>query len=203
LTTETPSNNNNNNNKNNKKPPRWFRLLELGLGVTAIILTIVTLTYPGITTQTIIRIVSAVLLIIGFERIAVGIALPSQNKSTRLANIGLGPLIISLAIVVIVFPLSPSRPPIALGALALLFNGISKIVQGARVKEIPGWSRRILLGVGGLNIFVSVLAIIAPSYGESALARSISITLLITGIQMITSTIGIKKKYSKSQVSTR
>jgi hypothetical protein len=69
----------------------------------------VTLTYPGITTQTIIRIVSAVLLIIGFERIAVGIALPSQNKSTRLANIGLGPLIISLAIVVIVFPLSPSR----------------------------------------------------------------------------------------------
>jgi uncharacterized membrane protein HdeD (DUF308 family) len=198
LTTETPSNNNNNNNKNNKKPPRWFRLLELGLGVTAIILTIVTLTFPGITTQTIIRIVSAVLLIIGFERIAVGIALPSQNKSTRLANIGLGPLIISLAIVVIVFPLSPSRPPIALGALALLFNGISKIVQGARVKEIPGWSRCILLGVGGLNIFVSVLAIIAPNYGESTLARSISITLLITGIQMITSAIGIKKKYSKS-----
>ena len=63
-----------------------MRLLELGLGVTAIILTIVTLTYPGITTQTIIRIVSAVLLIIGFERIAVGIALPSLNKSTRLAK---------------------------------------------------------------------------------------------------------------------
>jgi uncharacterized membrane protein HdeD (DUF308 family) len=202
LTTETPSNNNN-NNKNEKKPLGWLRFLELGLGVTAIILTIVTLTYPGITTQTIIRIVSAVLLIIGFERIAVGIALPSGNKSTRLANIGLGPLIISLAIVIIVFPLSPSRPPIALGALALLFNGFSTIAQGARVKEIPGWSRCILLGVGGLNIFVSVLAIIAPNYGESTLARSISITLLITGIQMITSAIGIKKKYSKSQVSTR
>jgi uncharacterized membrane protein HdeD (DUF308 family) len=200
LTTETPSNN---NNKNDKKSLGWLRFLELGSGVTAIILTIVTLTDPGITTQTIIRIVSAVLLIIGFERIAVGIALPSGKKSTRLAIIGLGPLIISLAIVVIVFPLSPSRPPIALGALALLFNGFSKIAQGARVKEIPGWSRCILLGVGGLNIFVSVLAIIAPNYGESTLARSISITLLITGIQMITSAIGIKQKYSKSQVSTR
>jgi uncharacterized membrane protein HdeD (DUF308 family) len=197
LTKETPSNNNN-NNKNSKKFPTWLRLLELGLGLTAIILTIVTLTYPGITTQTTIRVNSAVLLIIGFERIAVGIALPSGNKSTRLANIGLGPLIVSLAIVLIVFPLSPSRPPIALGALALLFNGISKITQGSRAKEIPGWSRYLLLGVGGLNIFVSVLAIIAPNYGQSTLARSISITLLITGIQMITLAIGIKKKYSKS-----
>ena len=175
--------------------------LELGLGATAIILTIITLTYPGITTQTIIRIISAVLLIIGFERIAVGIALQSQNKSTRLANIGLGPLIIALTIVVIAFPLSPARPPIALGAIALLFNGIDKIAQGARLKEIPRWSKGILLGVAVLNIFVSALALIAPSYGEHTLARSISIALLITGIQMIISAIGIKKKYSKSQFS--
>jgi hypothetical protein len=53
-----------------------LRFLELGLGATAIILTIIALTYPGITTQTIIGIISSVLLIIGFERIAVGIALP-------------------------------------------------------------------------------------------------------------------------------
>jgi uncharacterized membrane protein HdeD (DUF308 family) len=201
TSTEKSSNNDSNNKRNDKRPPKWLRFLELGLGATAIILTIIALTYPGITTQTIIRIVSAVLLIIGFERIAVGIALPSQNKSMRLANIGLGPLIIAIAIIVIAFPLSPARPPIALGALALLFNGINKIVQGARVKEIPGWSRSILLGVGVLNIFVSALAMIAPSDGEHTLARSISITLLITGIQMIISTIGIKKKYSKSKVS--
>ena len=197
TTTERSSNNDN----NNKKSPKWLGFLELALGATAIILTIITLTYPGITIQTIIRIISAVLLIIGFERIAVETALPSQNKSTRIANIGLGPLIIALAIVVVAFPLSPARPTIALGALALLFNGINKIAQGARVKEIPGWSKSILLGVGGLNIFVSALAIVAPNYDESALARSISITLLITGIQMIISAMGIKKKYRKSQVS--
>jgi hypothetical protein len=40
LTTETPSNNNdNNNNRNDKKSLGWLRLLELGLGVTAIIST--------------------------------------------------------------------------------------------------------------------------------------------------------------------
>ncbi len=181
--------------------PRWLQFLEVGLGAIAIIITIVTLTYPGITTQTIIRLVSIVLLIIGFERIAIGIAFPSPSKSYRLANIGLGPLIIALAIVLISFPQSQQVPQIALGALALLFNGISKIVQGTQGKEIPSWSKGILLGVGTLNIAVSVLAIMLPNLQASALARSVSITLLITGIQMITSGIGIKKKYRKSHAS--
>jgi uncharacterized membrane protein HdeD (DUF308 family) len=199
LTTTNPPNSNNNNNKMNS--PRWLQFLEIGLGAIAIIITIVTLTYPGITTQTIIRLVSIVLLIIGFERIAIGIAFPSPGESYRLANIGLGPLIIALAIVLISFPQSQAGPQIALGALALLFNGISKIVQGALGKEIPRWSKGILLGVGTLNIAVSVLAIMFPNLQASALARSVSITLLITGIQMITSGIGIKKKYRKSHAS--
>jgi uncharacterized membrane protein HdeD (DUF308 family) len=199
LTTINPPNGNNNNNKMNTI--RWLQFLEVGLGAIAIIITIVTLTYPGLATQTIIRLVSIVLLIIGFERIAIGIAFPSPNKSYRLANIGLGPLIIALAIVLVLFPQSHPVPQVALGALALLFNGISKIIQGTLGKEIPRWSKGILLGVGTLNIAVSVLAIMLPNLQESTLARSVSITLLITGIQMITSGIGIKKKYRKSHAS--
>jgi uncharacterized membrane protein HdeD (DUF308 family) len=185
------------------KFPNWLRPLELGLGSIAIILTIVTLTYPSITTATIIRLVSIVLLIVGFERIAIGIALPTPNKTYKLANIGLGPLIIAIAIVIISYPTSHLVPPIALGTLALLFNGISKIMQGTIGKEIPKWSKAILIGVGILNIAVSALAVIVPSFGESILARSISITLLVTGIQMITSTLGIKQSHTKSQLSTR
>jgi len=156
--------------------------------------------YPGITTKVIIRIDSIVLLIFGIERIATGIALPLPGKSYRLVNIGLGPLIIAIAIVLIFIPLSHPASPIALGALALLFNGISKIIQGLRDKEISSWSRSILLGVGILNIAISTLAMTVPSFGDSSLARSVSITLLITGIQMIISAIGIKKKYNKLQV---
>jgi uncharacterized membrane protein HdeD (DUF308 family) len=199
LTTINPPNGNNNNNKMNTI--RWLQFLEVGLGAIAIIITIVTLTHPGLATQTIIRLVSIVLLIIGFERIAIGIAFPSPNKSYRLANIGLGPLIIALAIVLVLFPQSHPVPQVVLGALALLFNGISKIIQGTLGKEIPRWSKGILLGVGTLNIAVSVLAIMLPNLQESTLARSVSITLLITGIQMITSGVGMKKKHRKSHPS--
>ena len=97
---------------------RWLQFLEVGLGAIAIIITIVTLTYPGLATQTIIRLVSIVLLIIGFERIAIGIAFPSPNKSYRLANIGLGPLIIALAIVLVLFPQSSSSTPGGVGCIS-------------------------------------------------------------------------------------
>lgn len=123
------------------------------------------------------------------------------GKPDRMVIMGLGPLIISIAIVLISIPLSHPVSPIALGALALLFNGFSRIMQGIRSKEIPGWSKGILVIVGTLNIAVSALAIIVPNFGESPLARSVSITLLITGIQMIISALGIKKKYSASHVT--
>jgi uncharacterized membrane protein HdeD (DUF308 family) len=192
---------NNSDNAHNKKSLDWLVFIEVGLGAIAIILTIVTLTYPGITTKTIIRLVSIVLLVIGIERIAIGIMLPLPGKSYRLFNIGLGPLIIALAIVLISIPLSHPVSPIALGALALLFNGFSRIMQGIRDKEIPGWSKGVLVGVGIMNIAVSALAITIPIFGDSLLARSVSITLLITGIQMITSAIAIKKKHNKPHAS--
>lgn len=185
------------------KFPNWLRPLELGLGSIAIILIVVTLTYPSITTATIIRLVSIVLLLIGIERIVIGIALPTPNKSYKLANIGLGPLIIALAIVIIFYPASHLVPPIALGTLALLFNGISKIMQGIIGKEIPKWSKAIFIGVGTLNIAVSALALMVPISGESILVRSISITLLVTGIQMIVSSLGIKQSHTKSQPRLR
>jgi uncharacterized membrane protein HdeD (DUF308 family) len=191
LTKRVASNNSNNDKATSST---WLRYLEVGLGATAIILTVVALTYPGITTKSIIRMVSIALVIIGFERIAIGIALPSPSKSNRLANIGLGPLIIAIAIIVIFIPLSHPVTSIWLGVLALLFNGISKIIQGTRDKEITRWLRGIILGVGTLNIAVSALAMIVPNIGESVLARSVSFTLFITGVQMIASGIGIKKK---------
>jgi uncharacterized membrane protein HdeD (DUF308 family) len=75
------------------------------------------------------------------------------------------------------------------------------IAIGTKDKEIPKWTKTVLMCVGTLNIFISALAIITPNLDESELARSISITLLITGIQTIISVIGINKKHRKSQVS--
>src|ERR671931_337647 len=83
-----------------KKSPDWLRLVQVGLGAISIILSIIVLTFPGVALYTVIVILSIVLLMVGIERIAIGIAAAAAappfaiKKSSRLANIGLGALAI-------------------------------------------------------------------------------------------------------------
>jgi uncharacterized membrane protein HdeD (DUF308 family) len=176
------------------------------LGAISIVLSIVVLTFPSIAIYTIIVILSIVLLMIGFERVAIGIG-PSYSRtsrSSRWTNIGLGALVIAFGIVVMSFPIHTAAFLIFLGAFALLFNGVARIVQGIIIKEIPGWSRAFLVGVGVLSIGVSALVIAHPiSIGVVLLALVISVSLLINGIQMIASGIGGRRGYAKLQAGTR
>jgi pheromone shutdown protein TraB len=92
---------------------------------------------------------------------------------------------------------------ILLGALGLLFNGVARITQGAINKQISRWSRGFLIAVGVLSLAISALVMAHPiSIGVPLLAITISIALLITGIQMVAVSIGGKpsKQYSQSRV---
>jgi uncharacterized membrane protein HdeD (DUF308 family) len=138
------------------------------------------------------------LLIIGIERIATGIA-PLPSRSSRIANIGLGALAIAVAVAVISFPVFTAGLLVTLAAISLLFVGIARIVQGARNKDAPGWSRGFMVGVGVLSIAVSLLVIAHPiSFGVVLLGFMISIALLINGIQMIALGIGGRMRYKES-----
>jgi uncharacterized membrane protein HdeD (DUF308 family) len=183
-----------------QKSPNWLRYVQVGLGAISIILSIVILAFPGIAVYTIIQILSIALLIIGIERIATGIA-PLPNRSSRIANIGLGALAIAVALAVISFPVFTAVILVTLAAISLLFVGIARIVQGVKNKDAPGWSRGFMVGVGVLSIAVSLLVIAHPvSFGVVLLGLMISIALLINGIQMIALGIGGRMRYRGSEI---
>lgn len=188
-----------------KKSPDWLRLLQIGLGAISIILSIIVLTFPGFAVYTIILMLSVVLVMVGIERIAIGIAAPpfATKKSSRIANIGLGILALIFGSIVISYPIHTTEFLILLGALGLLFNGVARITQGAINKHISRWSRGFLVGVGVLSLAVSALVMAHPiGIGVPLLAITISIALLITGVQMVALGIGGRplKQYSESQV---
>jgi fatty-acid desaturase len=71
------------------KTPAWLRVLQISIGVISIILSGYVLLYPGITVLVAVQILSIVLLIVGIERIAIGIFSPYHRKSSsRFSNIG-------------------------------------------------------------------------------------------------------------------
>src|SRR5206468_6738837 len=99
--------------------PPWLRMLQIILGGICIVLSLIILAYIGPAILTIILILSVILLVVGIERICVGIAMSSSYGRLRFANIGIGLLIIGFSIVLMQFPVFTSAVLVILAAIAL------------------------------------------------------------------------------------
>jgi uncharacterized membrane protein HdeD (DUF308 family) len=164
------------------KAPGWSRAAQIGLGALAIILSILIIAFPGIGIVSIVLFIGILLLIVGIESVITGIFVKSKS---RMANIGLGIIVIILAIIVMAFPVGTTIFLIILMGVALLIDGISRLIYGFRDRESRGWSRGFRIGVGALEVAFGVLILVSPAVGVAFVAFVIAVALLIVGIQMI------------------
>lgn len=179
-------------------------MLQIVLGSISVLLAAIILFVPGSSISTTVLLLSLIFLIIGIERICFGVVKatststtttttatittkPSKYKSSRIANIALGLLIIALSIVLMEFPVFSAALLIVLAAIALLVIGIARIIHAFREEDIHRATRKYLsVGVGILCIVVAILIIANPTtLGVMLLVFMLSITLIIVGISMI------------------
>jgi uncharacterized membrane protein HdeD (DUF308 family) len=182
-------------------------MLQIVLGSISVLLAAIILFVPGSSISTTVLLLSLILLIIGIERICFGVVKatststttttttttatittkPSKYKSSRIANIALGLLIIALSIVLMEFPVFSAALLIVLAAIALLVIGIARIIHAFREEDIHRATRKYFsVGVGILCIVVAILIIANPTtFGLMLLVFMLSITLIIVGISMI------------------
>lgn len=163
-------------------------MLQIIFGSLAILLSVVVLSFlvvfPGATLLGLILFLSIVFLIVGIERVAVGLSSLSSKK-TRVTNIVLGLAIVGISIFLMQFPVVTSAFLVILGAVALLISGIARIVQGIS-REMPKFSKGLIIGVGALSIAISLIIIANPiRMGLVLLVIVLTGTLLVKGIEMI------------------
>ena len=164
-----------------KKVPGWLRGVQIGLGIITVILSIYALAHPGAAFLSVVILLSIVLFIVGIEKIITGIFLPVKG---RWATIGLGILVLIFAGLAISYPVATALIVTTFIGIALLFNGIARIVEGMMGKH-SGWAKAFLVGVGILAIIIAILVLGSPLFGAILAGTIIAIGLLITGIQMI------------------
>jgi uncharacterized membrane protein HdeD (DUF308 family) len=162
--------------------PKWISAAQIGIGALAIILSILILINPIISIISLVVLVSVLLLIVGIEKVIAGIFV--KNRA-RFSNLGLGILVIILAIVAMAFPVGTSVFLVILLAVALLFDGISRIVHGLGHKNQSKFDRAFTIGVGAIEVALSIIILASPAFGFGLVAAIIAIALLITGIQIL------------------
>ena len=164
------------------KSPAWMRLAQIGLGIIAIILSIYVIAFPGLTLITIALLLAVVLFVVGIERIISGLFLAGKH---RLTNVGLGIIVIILSIIAMAFPVATGIFLIIF--LAVLFDGISRVIHGVSDKASHNASRIFSIVAGVIAIALSIMIMASPFLGAVFVSILLSISLLIIGIQMITS----------------
>lgn len=162
--------------------PKWISAVQIGIGVLAIILSILIIINPIISVVSLVILVSFLLLIVGIEKVMTGIFV--KNRA-RFSNIGLGILVIILALIAMTFPLGTSIFLVILVAVALLFDGISRVIHGFGHKEQSTLDRSFTIGVGIIEIALAIFILVSPVFGFEFVAFVIAIALLITGIQIL------------------
>jgi uncharacterized membrane protein HdeD (DUF308 family) len=88
-------------------------------------------------------------------------------------------------LVAMAYPAGASVIVVLLLGIALLVDGISRVVRGIRDKFSKGWSKQFGIGVGILSIIFGIAVIAYPGIGLAFAGILIGISLLITSIQII------------------
>jgi uncharacterized membrane protein HdeD (DUF308 family) len=165
-----------------EKSPGWVRLAQIGLGLIILFLSIVVLVNPILGSVSVIYLLALLLLFAGIEMVVSGVLLPGKS---RFFSIGLGIVVIIVALVAMAYPVGAAIIVVLLLGIALLVDGISRVIHGMKDKYSKGWSKKFGIGVGILSIIFGIIVIVYPGVGLSFAGILIGISLLVTSIQII------------------
>ena len=164
---------------------RWLRILQIAIGSAAIILSIAVIVVPKLALVTAMIIFAIVLLTVGAERIASGIGTEYLSRRSRMINIGIGAVVLFFAIITIAFPQNSIDFLILIVGLALLFNGVIRVLDGIR-KSFPSNSQRMFrIATGAICIVLAGFVITSQQFGTFVVVVVMVVALIIQGAEII------------------
>lgn len=178
-----------------EKSPNWLRMTQIGIGIIILILSIIVLINPFVGSISIIVFLAFLLLFAGIEKIVSGLVLSGKSK---FLSVCLGIIVIILSMIALAYPAEAGLFVVFLLGIALLVDGISRIIHSVRDKESREWSKKFGLGVGAISIIFAITVLVYPDIGLVIAGILIGIALLITSVQMISAGITGEQRRPKS-----
>jgi uncharacterized membrane protein HdeD (DUF308 family) len=163
-----------------------MRILQIVIGSLAIVLSIAIIANPTLAPLTAMVIFAIVLFIVGIERIVSGIVTEFLSKRSRLINIGIGAVVLFFAIITIAFPENSINFLILIVGLALLFNGILRVIDGLRKSFESSTQRFFRLLVGAICIVIAGFVLAGPEQvGIAVVTIVMVVALVIQGAEIL------------------
>ncbi len=164
--------------------PGWLRALAVILGFVAIGVGITMLVYPELGLATLVWLVFFVLIIVGIQMLALGIAAADLSGGMRALNVILGIGAIILAFVAVYYPGLTIAFQIILFAVGLLLMGAGAAVFGGAA-NLPKSSRALGIILAILTVVFAILVLAFPGLGAATLIVLLSFGFILAGINAV------------------
>ena len=169
-----------------KYPRKWFRILQVVVGVICIILSgIIIAKSSSFGEYAIVLFALIALMIIGIERIVAGLRSKGLKRSSRIINIAIGAGIVGYLIPGIIVPDFAIKYIVLILGFGLLANGAVRILDGVRNLEYESRTRMLRIGIGSLSAIIGIIVLASPRAGFIILLLMVSVALLLTGIELV------------------
>ena len=159
-----------------------WRAVEILGGIIVIALAIIALADSQFTTQTLVIVIAAGLIIGGLFRISVGTFATVLPSPLRSLNITGGVIAFVLGIAALLNLQAAVATLIGILAVALLLVGAVEIGVGV-ARHPPVWLRLVIVAIGVLTVVLSVYVIVDLSIGERILTAILALALMLVGIR--------------------
>jgi Short repeat of unknown function (DUF308) len=178
--------------------PKWLRIFQVVVGLACVGISIaimVNVAYSKVShigVYSIIFLASIAFIIIGIERVVVGIKSTALKRSSRIISMGIGVGVIVYFGSGFFFPEFLAKLYVLILGFGLLATGALKIVEGIKNNTYEKPPKLFSLGVGVLCVAAGLLVLMYPVLGFVLLLLIVSIIFFVTGIQI--AFVGIKGK---------
>ena len=166
----------------NQNYPSWIRLLDNVTGVIVITVAIAAFLEIAFNFSFAIEILSIGLLIMGIAWVIWGVYILRVNRYVRVFMLVTGISVIGLALVDFIFFSLPPEFLIVFPAAGMILVGLSRIILGVLIGDIPLWVQMLQVLAGILTINLAAFIFIFTNVGFEALLIFLVIAQLANGM---------------------
>ena len=165
--------------------PKWMRFFQIVVGIACIGISMyIIIGSHQLGLYSLIFLSSSAFIIIGIERIVVGIKSTFLKRSSRIISIGIGIGLVIYFGSAYFAPVFISKLYVLMFGFGILATGALRIIDGIKDNTYSKDSKIFILGTGVLCVAVSIFILSFPKYGFVILMLLVAIVLLINGLQI-------------------
>jgi uncharacterized membrane protein HdeD (DUF308 family) len=166
----------------NKEKIHWLQWLNIIVGLFSIILSFIVILNFGFVGKFLVFILAITLITISFARIINGLSdekLPSFLKS---ADVFVGAVGLSFAAIAVLIPGTDIMIAIYFLSIGLGIQGIVRIAVGSLDTALSNWLRGLLISIGILTVFVTIIIFFMPFLDEKSIIILLACIFFVNGL---------------------